>query len=101
MYSADGGIAMGSVMAITLMPWPRRYVNTAGISSGLYRVVVGPGAQSAVSVVYSGNVGYLRLRLGHKGKVWGDAVWPVVLWHRLQPQRDRPLVVVCSSWRLY
>lgn len=53
MHSADGGIAVGSVMAVTLMPRPWRHVHTAGVSSGLYRVVVRPGAQSTVSVVYS------------------------------------------------
>lgn len=43
-HSADGGIALGSVVAVTLMPRPRGHVHTAGVSSGLHGVVVGPGA---------------------------------------------------------
>lgn len=104
MHSADCGIAMSSVhgtIALTLMPRPRGNIHTPGVASGLHGVVVGPRAQSAVAVVYSGTIRYLRLGLGHVRKVWGYAVRPVVVWHGLWANRNGSLVVVCCPWRLH
>lgn len=104
MHSADGGIAMGSVhstIALTLMPRPGGNIHTPGVVPGLHGVVVRPRAQSAVAVVYSGTIRYLRLGLGHIGEVWGYAVRPVVVWHGLRAHRNGSLVVVCSPWRLH
>lgn len=97
--SANGGIAVGSVVAVALIA--RGRIGVAGVSPGLYRVVVGPGPEGAVSVVCSCNIGDLRLRFRHKGEVGGDALWPALVWHRLWAQRNRPLVVVSRSGRLH
>lgn len=96
---ANGGVAVGPVVAVTLIA--RGRVHAAGVSAGLDRVVVGPGAEGAVAVVRARYIGDLRLRFRHKGEVGGDAIRPALVWHRLGAQRNRPLVVVSGSGRLH
>lgn len=98
-HPADGGVTLGSVVAVTLVSRSWRHVPPPGVSSQLDGVVVGPGAQRAVPVIHPGAVGDLRLGPGQAG-VGGDALGSVMVRDGLGGLQHCPLVVVCPPSRL-